>query len=1137
MPTTTVNTPDGKTVEVEHPEGATQAQIIEYAKANYKPTNLGKTAVALGTDIAISEGGRMAGAATGAAWGTPLGPGGMAAGASIGYVVGGLSAGATGSIVRQRIENPDADISWGAVLADSLINLIPGSKAVKGVKFGTRVAKSVAKGAGVGAGIGAGGSVVESVVDEGTLPSLEALGGRMVMGAALGGGLGATGEALSGAYSKFAGMPSRHFDEAFKKGDKDAVMIVNGLEQSVAMNRKATHDFYREKLTSFQEKHSDENIRMLLSQDSIGNQRFNKNGVLKVVNDDMDYILQRRLADGKIQTKNQGVADLEQMDNEFLYKFAKTSGQDATNLSKKVDDYLHAKHAIDYNKRLGDGAAKITNEEATRTIKAFQKAELDTDLGLGPVIDIRMQQSRQILDELVDGGLIAKKTADGWRKTSPDYVPLNRVIDELDDISAVDALRNLHVGRKEVKTTGQFKAKGSKLEVRSIRENIYNNLVSSIKRAEVNRANIALMKLIKANPQTSGEIAKIGAYNPKGNRDNVLTVFEDGKKYSIQFKDPKFAAAVKGTNKKDLPDILKGTLAATRFIGRTLTMWNPLGFPIPNIARDRSEAFVNGIKKMGLVNSAQTLNPIRAGSDMWVVTRNILKKEPLNAKERELFDIYKDFKKHGGSSGGLAMTTIKDVEKNIQDLTKHLDAPFRRRARQLNEVLAGISEVAEDATRFGAFRQGLASGMTKDQAALAARDSSFDPLLKGTQMDAISALYLFANPAVQSGKNFLRSMKDPKVGLSVMAGLTALNIGIDKWNSQFDPEWRAQFTDKRGSSWKINKHLLFVTGKNEDGTLNHVSLPIGYSMVPFKLAADRLQQMLGGQDVGDPLTLGKEMANEIMDSYNPAGGSIYPTVLRPFAELASNKDGLGREIKPFKDRLMDEQEKVYPWTATTVGGEIAMSLAEHLKSIGQDVSPETLLYLYQFSTGGTGGEAKRLMEVASKMFNGEKVEAGDVPILRRFYGTTYVDSWEARTGELQDIRNLEKQENTDSAKAGRIAYNIAEKIFDANPEDRQRVMAYEISTTEGVDKAVIRKLEKKLKEKAIGMTYTDKSRLALGVQNWSRSLSFIQTMEKLPKDQIPAFIQDQRRKKILTPEVERQVVSQQRFKDLFNPSP
>jgi hypothetical protein len=61
---------------------------------------------AFGSDIAISEAGRLGGAAVG----TAILPG---VGTAIGYVLGGMGAGAAGSIARQRILDPDGEISEG----------------------------------------------------------------------------------------------------------------------------------------------------------------------------------------------------------------------------------------------------------------------------------------------------------------------------------------------------------------------------------------------------------------------------------------------------------------------------------------------------------------------------------------------------------------------------------------------------------------------------------------------------------------------------------------------------------------------------------------------------------------------------------------------------------------------------------------------------------------------------------------------------------------------------------------------------------------------------------------------------------------------------------------------------------------
>ena len=92
-------------------------------------------AAAFGSDIAISEAGRLGGAA--------------------------------GSIARQRILNPDDELSYGQIVADAFINLIPGAK---GAKFG---ASAVARQAAAGAGISAGARVAETAIDEGELPTLE----------------------------------------------------------------------------------------------------------------------------------------------------------------------------------------------------------------------------------------------------------------------------------------------------------------------------------------------------------------------------------------------------------------------------------------------------------------------------------------------------------------------------------------------------------------------------------------------------------------------------------------------------------------------------------------------------------------------------------------------------------------------------------------------------------------------------------------------------------------------------------------------------------------------------------------------------------------------------------------------------
>lgn len=1127
--------------------------------------SLGRTAAGLGTEIAVGEAGRLGSAAAGAAIGTFIAPGvGTAIGGGVGYVLGGLSFGAAGSVARQRIQNPDAELDHGEVVADSLINLIPGSKAAKGAGFAARAGSAALKQGAVGAGIGVGAETIEVGMEEKRLPTPQELGERGITTAALAAGLGVSGEAVSKAYSKFAGLPSRRLSEAFKAGDPDAKILVNGVERRAGEYRKEVSDMYEEASLRIQEKYSDENIRArVLQEETAGGQYKSKKGIFKVTKDEQDYYLQRRLAEAKIQSKNQEIAEVIQLDNDFLSTIAKETGQDASSLSKGVDDYLHAKHAIAYNKKHGDGAAGKTTEEAKGIIDKFERNDLHNILNRSVLL--RRGQSRKILDTLVEGGLVKPKLARELREEFPDYVPLNRI---MDDDSIDDAIKHT-VGaggiRSEALGSGLKRAKGSERDVLPINENIYTNYVDAVRRAEINKANIAFKKMVEANPNQSmarvrkpkvtgtklvkDESPRAKALRAQGKKvprvkqpileqssNNVLTIFEDGERYFAEIADKNVMRAMKGLNKQELGGIMRVAQKYNRFIGGLYTRWNP-EFLIPNLFRDRSEAFVNNMAKMDFGEAVKTLAPNRVASDMHIITKRLMDKNPSNSKELDLFKLYDEFKKSGGSSGGLGLTTVRDVEKTITDLAKNIDSPVKRKARAINELVSGINEVVEDATRFGTFRQAISSGMSKDQAALAARNSSFDPLLGGSEADFIRAAYLFANPALQGAKNFLRSMRKPKVAMGVMGGLTALTYSLDKWNQMQDPEWRAKMKAGNGSNWKTNKNLVIVSGKNEDGSLNYVSIPVGYSMTPFKVLADTAQRFATGQDVGSPDELASELGQEIIDSYNPMGGSPIPTILRPLHELATNKDGLGRDIRPswLEQRTMSATERVYPWTAQTQGGEVAMALTDTLKDMGYETSPENLLYLYQTWFGGPGKTVERLFNVASKLSSGKELQDNEIPIARRFYGETYEEAWEVRNGEMATIEKLEKQEGTESARTSRVANNIVSEVMEGQtPEERRATLEAKVVGNDEVNEVVERKIVDKLKREALGITYTDSSRRQLGVKSTARAKSYVETLEKLDRQEIPAYLEEQRKKGILTPEVEKQIASILQGREFFS---
>ena len=242
MPTATLSLPDGSTVTVQYPEGTSEQELIDYVKKQYnqkklpsKPEpkdetsgSLGRTASALGAEVAIAEGAKYAGAAAGGALGSAVPVVGTAIGAGTGYAIGAISGGITGSLAAQEIENPDGDVSWGRVVSDTLLNFIPGSKIAKGGKFATRVGKAALANAAIGAGAAPAAQLIEGSI-EGRLPTQEELLKSGITGALLGGALGAGGEALSRSYAKFAGKNQDELTRAYNRGDKDAKNVVDPL--------------------------------------------------------------------------------------------------------------------------------------------------------------------------------------------------------------------------------------------------------------------------------------------------------------------------------------------------------------------------------------------------------------------------------------------------------------------------------------------------------------------------------------------------------------------------------------------------------------------------------------------------------------------------------------------------------------------------------------------------------------------------------------------------------------------------------------------------------------------------------------------------------------------------------------------
>ena len=1101
--------------------------VAPEADRDREDPGLGDQATALAADIAISEGGRLAATAAG----TAILPG---IGTGIGWVAGGLGAGAMGSYTRQKMLGDD--INYGEVIADAFLNIIPVPKAFKLFKS-KAINQGVFQG-GVGAGMTTGGKVIETAINEERLPTLEELESAGIRGATLGFGLGAAGASLEKAYRKFAGVGRNDLDDAFKMGDPDARILVDGVMKNAKQHGDEVKAQYSDIRMGLKENFIDEKARLYeLQKTSAGGQLRYKRGVLDVEGDDMDFNLNSRLAEARIAGRNSEIEEIVNLDSKFLVSKADELGVPAGQLSESINRYLYAKHALSFNKAkkqgyTGDGdAAGISDIDAQSIIKSFEASGMNSSLK--NVIDSRKDLSRKILDTLHEGGIVSTKDMRKLRKTYPDYVPLNRIMDEDGKFAP-----------------GKYSATGSSRDVDDIGKNIIGNLSSAIRMAERNQANLSFMKLIQSskNKQAAGEIANV--YKTKdligADRDSVVKVFKDGEQYSIQFKDPRMAQIMRGQNRETLGTVMKVAMGYNRLIGSMYTRFNP-EFMIPNLFRDRSEAIVNAAAKMSAGKALKTLNPI---GDIMTIRRNLFGKaskggtssSPAAAQQDAL---YKQFVQDGGSTGNLGASTINSIEETITELQKKMDSPTASRGRDAVKVWDKINSIVEDSTRFNVYRNGIDSGMTRKQAALAARDSSFDPLMKGAQGDKMRALYLFANPAVQGSRNFLRSVtRNPKLAALTATTLTGTSLALDLYNQSIDPEWREKLQSANGSSWKTDKSFTFVKGVNADGTIDAFHIPIGYSIAPFKKLADYTQKkviqqgLMGIEPSASEMDRTKtqdaiELGNSFIDGYNPMGGSLWPTITRPWTELASNKDGLGRDIKPewLLTKNISEVEKVYPWTMDTRGGEMAISFAEQLENMGYEVSPENLKYLFQTWVGGPGKTTEKVFNVVSKMYNKEPWAVADLPVVRRFFGTSSKAAFEARNYDADFLDHLDKVDRTKQQKSSRIGSSTFRKMQASSPDGRGLILKDALRSNPEIADRIYKYVSNKAEDLSAGLTSADQKVKRLSVS--ARAEFFLSRLETIPPAKLREYLSVQQERGVLTDSVIEKMEEYRNFKDIY----
>ncbi|QGH73111.1 MAG: hypothetical protein [Podoviridae sp. ctviO18] len=805
---------------------------------------------------------------------------------------------------------------------------------------------------------------------------------------------------------------------------------------------------------------------------------------------------------------------------------AKGIDQDILETSKKVnipdkqlmDDvnkYLVARHAPERNAVIGPRAAGISDEEAQAVLKSIEDSPNGKEVIR--IADDIQQLNNKTLNVLKEGGVIDDELYNTLKTKYKNHVPLQRVFDETENIDEILSGRGF-----DVRGTGLKRAKGSEREVADIMNNVVANYEQAVIRAEKNIVDNATLKFARDNanlglfeeikPRAIGKTFKDDIIFEKITDPKVLVLRENGKPVYLKINDPHLAAVLKGVNRQKVDGLLKFVHSFTRLYSSLMTRFNP-EFAFPNKIRDIQETMVYLASKNEIgFKGAARMATRDAGSmkDVFDFVRNA---DTPGAK------LYKQMIQDGGTTGGLGLSTRKQVELNLDNIRK-LNRSFPRKAAQKTvELIDNWNQLFEDSTRLSVYKEALANGISRNRAAVMAKEASINFNKMGKGGPLINSLYMFSNASIQGSAKLLRSMKNPKVAGTVIAGVAGSVLATNEWNDKVDPDWRDKV-----SKWDRLNGLTVVIPGGEN--FNYITIPVSWGLKPIKVSSEYAMDAMAGKVDSISDATGTVIAS-VLESYNPIGGTDFVSAITPTAldlpvDLARNRMWSGSKIRPDFDQNAPASTLYFRSLKESPMGQafIKASRTASEKTGGRvEISPADINYTYQQLIGGTGRFLTKVMDTATDFGKGKLPQAKEAPFVSRFFRSIPLEETGRASKEADKIKKILSEQSRERFYDKQDAEQIFEEMKKMSKE--QRIETWNTLFKERPD--ISKKLTDIAKDQALGLTYTDRLIKQLGVENGERAKYLVQQFKDAPKEDRANLWKELVAKKLITKEVEKQI--------------
>jgi hypothetical protein len=737
----------------------------------------------------------------------------------------------------------------------------------------------------------------------------------------------------------------------------------------------------------------------------------------------------------------------------------------------ELEAYLEARHAEERNKRIAkinpampDGGSGMTTAEARAALEKMDRAKLEP---LAARIDAIVKETRR---RLLDAGVITKAQYDAMEAAYKFYVPL-RGIDprtgEDESAEFAESDRKGGLGRGiEQRGSGIRRAAGRGAGNRAV--NILGELIADAQRsviaAEKARVGRALMRLVLANPNPNlwqveavrterkfdaqGQVYE--AIVNESAEPDVIHVLIQGQPYRIRIANPRLVNALKNIGANELHKILRPFAAMNRYVSATLTSYNPT-FTLVNMSRDATFGSIRILAEHGPVIYAKTI----AGYAPAIGALSMQEADSLG--DGKMARRLREFLGAGAKTGWISSQAVEDLQRGVWlDTSGKLTAAGLRGARALFRFVESANVVVENAMRLAYFSALRDSGVSVEAAAEKAKDLTLNFNRKGSYSNAMSALYLFFNPAVQGSHQVAKLAKNPKVQ-AALAVMTAAQVVAAMLAAGLEDENGERLIDKVPEHVKERNLWFIIPGKRnksgrlldgEEDRLITLPMPFGFNAVTYsgtlgvELFTRDMPQIANGTKSANGVAI--DVVSKFTDAFvgalspipmNDGLARIVPTVPgQAIAGLISNRDSLGRPIRQMQFDPGNPEPLAYSGKPQTAAPfvEVAKGLNwigggdEHRRPARVfDWAPEDIEYLFGWATGGAG---RFLVETATGAFNlvadPDALKGRPAPLARAFTQpindngaalSSFFDRADAIEVAERKIRDVARKEGVEAA--------------------------------------------------------------------------------------------------------------------------